>query len=297
MKTLCNLCPRKCGVDRERTLGYCHSPNDIILARASLHRFEEPPISGTRGSGTLFFCGCNLRCVYCQNARISRGEGENAARKVSEDELADIMLGLKKQGAHNINLVTPTHYAASIAKVLKNIKSDLNIPIIYNCGGYESVETLRLLDGLIDVYMPDFKYFSTELSAKYSGAPDYAEKAAAALREMHRQVGTPVLDEDGIMQKGVLVRHLVLPRCRKDSADVLRLISETVPPNEIFISIMSQYTPDFAPKEMKEIRRRITSFEYDFVLSEAEKYGFKGFSQDKNSASDAFTPDFSEKTF
>ncbi|MBE6538086.1 MAG: radical SAM protein [Ruminococcaceae bacterium] len=297
MKDLCNLCPRKCGVNRAKKLGYCRAPREIMLARASLHFYEEPPISGTHGSGTLFFCGCNLRCVYCQNAKISRGSGENAAREVSEDELTEIMFRLKADGAHNINLVTPTHYADALKRVLEKIKPDLNIPIVYNCGGYESAETLKMLDGLIDIFMPDFKYFSPELSKKYSATPDYAERAVEALAEMYRQVGPVTLDGDGIMQKGLLVRHLVLPGCRKDSAEVLRLIAKTVPTDKIFLSIMRQYTPEFAPKEMRELRRRITSFEYDFVLAEAEKYGFNGFSQDKNSASDAFTPDFSEKTF
>ena len=296
---LCNICPRKCGADREKNLGFCRAPKEIMLARAALHHFEEPPISGTRGAGTILFAGCNLRCVDCQNSAISRyGAGENTAtRAVTKKELGEIMLRLEGEGAHNINLVTPTHYADSIADVLREIKPSLHIPVVYNCGGYEDVDTLKKLEGLIDIYMPDFKYFSPELSARYSAAPDYAEKAAAALREMYRQTGEFLLDDDGIMKKGVLVRHLVLPGERKDSAEVLKAIAETVPADKVLLSVMRQYTPDFAPENFKNLKRKITSFEYDFVISEAEKYGFAGFSQEKSSASDAFTPDFSEKTF
>ena len=270
-----------------------------MIARAALHLYEEPVISGKNGSGTIFFCGCNLGCVFCQNGVISHdfAKVKTAARIISDDELISIILNLKAEGAHNINFVTPTHYADSIARVLKRIKAELRIPVIYNCGGYESIETLKMLEGLIDIYMPDFKYFSDELSKKYSFAPDYAERAAEALAEMYRQTGEAVIGEDGLMKKGILLRHLVLPGCRKDSALILEKIAETVPANKILISIMRQYTPDFAPESMKELRRRITSFEYDFVLSESEKYGFVGFSQDKDSAKTSYTPDFSLKTF
>lgn len=295
--SVCNLCPRKCGIDREKSLGYCRAPKEIMLSRASLHFFEEPPISGTKGSGTLFFGGCNMRCVFCQNATISRGEENGTARAVDEDELAELMFRLRDEGAHNINLVTPTHYADSIADVLRKIKSKLKIPIVYNCGGYESVDSLRKLSGLIDIYMPDFKYFSAQLSEKYSCAPDYCECATEALREMYRQTGEVVISSEGIMEKGVLVRHLVLPGARADSKEVLETIAKTVPPDKILLSVMRQYTPEFAPHDMKELRRKITSFEYDFVLDEAEKLGFVGFSQGKESVSCKYTPDFFEKTF
>lgn len=300
MSSICNLCPRKCGVDREITLGYCRAPDQIMLARAALHKYEEPVISGKNGSGTVFFCGCNLGCVYCQNGAISRGvkaDSEIAARAVSEEELAEIMLRLEAEGAHNINLVTPTHYADRLCKVLEKVKERLKIPISYNCGGYEGIEALRHLEGLVDIYMPDFKYFSPEISAKYSFAPDYAHVASEALAEMYRQVGKAVIDENRMMRRGVIVRHLVLPSCRHDSSMVLKRIAETVPVDGIFISIMRQYTPDFAPESIKELRRRITSFEYDYVISEAEKYGFSGFSQGKDAASSSFTPNFSIKTF
>ncbi len=293
------LCPRECVADRISKMGYCNAPREILLARAALHHFEEPVISGKRGSGTIFFCGCNLGCVFCQNGVISRNfrHKKNAAKPVSEEELAEIMLRLRDEGAHNINLVTPTHYSDRIAKVLSKIKESLKIPVVYNCGGYEKPDSLRKLHGLVDIYMPDFKYFSPEISKKYSFAPDYGTRATEALSEMYSQVGEAVIGEDGIMKKGILLRHLVLPGCRHDSARVLETIAKTVPPEKILISIMSQYTPDFAPKEIKELCRRITSFEYDYVLSKAEKMGFDGFSQEKGSSISSYTPDFTQKTF
>lgn len=297
MEELCTLCPRACRVDREKNLGFCRMTRTPRVARAALHMWEEPSISGKRGSGTIFFCGCNLHCVFCQNGVISRTESETLGREVSDGELASLMFRLRDEGAHNINLVTPTHFADTLARILPEIRKTLGIPIVYNCGGYESAETLRTLDGLIDIYLPDFKYASAEIAKKYSSAPDYPTVARAALAEMYRQTGEAVFDTDGMMKKGVLVRHLVLPGCRRDSADVLRMIAETVPADKIRISLMCQYTPDFAPAEMKELRRRITSFEYDFVLNETEKYGFDGYTQEKEAASSSFTPDFREKTF
>lgn len=295
-KRLCRLCPRDCRADRDKKPGCCLMPRRVRIARAALHYWEEPPISGTRGSGTIFFCGCNLRCVYCQNSVISR-DGRSVGREVDDELLAELMFRLRDEGAHNINLVTPTHYADALMRVLPTVRKTLGIPVVYNCGGYESVETLRALDGLVDIYLPDFKYASSYLAARYSGAPDYPEKARLALAEMYRQVGNVQLDADGIMQKGVIVRHLVLPGCRKDSAEVLAAISETVPVSGIYLSLLRQYTPDYAPREMKELCRKITTFEYDFVTREAEKYGFDGFLQEKESANRVFTPDFSEKTF
>ncbi|MBR3965522.1 MAG: radical SAM protein [Clostridia bacterium] len=295
----CFLCPRECGADRVSKMGYCNAPRDIILARAALHFFEEPIISGKRGSGTVFFCGCNLGCVFCQNGAISRNfrNQRNASEPVSEEKLAKIILNLRDEGAHNINLVTPTHYSDAIARVLTKIKSELGIPVIYNCGGYEKVESLRALRGLVDIYMPDFKYFSPEISEKYSFAPDYVDVASEALHEMYGQVGEAMIGDDGMMKKGILLRHLVLPGGRHDSEKVLERIAKTVPPEKIIISIMSQYTPDFAPESMKELRRRITSFEYEYVLSVSEKLGFDGFSQERGSSNSSYTPDFSQKTF
>lgn len=299
MNEKCFLCPRECGADRINTMGYCNAPKEIMLARAALHHFEEPVISGERGSGTIFFCGCNLGCVFCQNGSISRNfrNEKIIAEPVGEEKLAEIMFSLRDMGAHNINLVTPTHYSDAVANVLTKIKGSLGIPVVYNCGGYEKAESLRSLRGLVDIYMPDFKYFSKDISEKYSHAPDYAERAVEALAEMYSQVGDVVTGDDGMMKKGILLRHLVLPGCRHDSVKVLETVAKTVPPKKILVSIMSQYTPDFAPKEMKELCRRVTSFEYDYVLSEADKMGFEGFSQERDSSKSSYTPDFTQKTF
>ncbi len=295
----CMLCPRKCGADRISKMGYCNAPREIMLARAALHHFEEPVISGVRGAGTIFFCGCNLGCVYCQNGVIGRTfrEEKNVAKLVSEERLAEIMLSLRDEGAHNIELVTPSHYSDAVARVLSKTKDSLGIPVIYNCGGYEKNKALQELRGLVDIYMPDFKYFSPEISEKYSFASDYAERAVEALFEMYSQVGEAVVGDDGMMKKGILLRHLVLPGCRRDSVRVLETVAKTVPPEKILISIMSQYTPDFAPKNMKELCRRITSFEYDYVLSAAKEMGFDGFSQERGSSNSSYTPDFTQKTF
>ena len=256
-----------------------------------LHRWEEPPISGERGSGAIFFCGCNLRCVFCQNKTISRGGGNR--KELSEDELISLMLKLRDAGAHNINLVTPTHFADTLARVLERVKPDLGIPVVYNTSGYESLETLKLLDGLVDVYLPDFKYASSELAAKYSSAPDYPEIATSALREMHRQVGKVTFDSDGRITKGVIVRHLVLPSHRKDSIEVLRLIADTVPISDIKLSLMSQYTPEFAlDTPFKNLHRKLTSFEYNSVLEHAISLGFDGYFQSLSSATSKYTPNF-----
>ena len=257
--------------------------------------WEEPPISAKRGSGTIFFAGCNMGCVFCQNREISRPE-VLAGKAFDEDGLWRIMVALRHKGAHNINLVTPTHYADRIARVLAAHKHELGIPVVYNCGGYESVEALKMLDGLVDIYLPDFKYFSSELSKKYSNAPDYMQVASAALDEMLRQQSRCVFDENGIMQKGVIVRHLVLPGCRKDSFEVLKKIAEIRGDRDMRISLMRQFTPDFLPDgdEFSSLRRRLTSFEYDSVLKLADELGFEGFSQGPESATADFTPNFSE---
>ncbi len=288
----CYLCPRKCGADRaigER--GFCNEGDSVRIAKYSLHMWEEPPISGERGSGTVFFSGCSLRCEFCQNRSISRSDakGEN----VSVSELISIMLQLEQMGAENINLVTPTHFADKIAKALEEIKSRLSIPVVYNSSGYENVQTLTMLDGLVDVYLPDFKYFSAELAAKYSHAPDYRECAERAITEMRRQVPTDVIDGRGIMQKGMIVRHLVLPSHRADSIMLLERLAQMLEPEKTLLSLMSQYTPEFAvDSPYRELHRRITTFEYGSVLSVAERLGFAGFRQQKSSADQKFTPDF-----
>ncbi len=292
----CTLCPRECNIDRDISLGYCQMPAVPKIAGASLHMWEEPPISGKRGSGTIFFCGCSLGCIFCQNKAISRDGGRDVGRSVSNKELISLIYRLAEEGAHNINFVTPTHFADTIAEILPEVRKNISIPIVYNCGGYESVETLRMLDGLVDIYLPDFKYFSDLLAKKYSAAPNYCKVAVAAIKEMYRQVGRAEFS-DGLMKKGMIIRHLVLPGCRRDSTDVLRVIAESLPIEDIRISIMRQYTPEFAPTGIDSLSRKVTSFEYDFVLSEAEKYGFDGYFQDKTSATSNYTPDFQNLPF
>ena len=288
---ICKMCPRACRVDRELgERGYCGVSNEYIIGSADLHFWEEPCISGTQGSGAIFFSGCNLRCVFCQNRDISR---EIVGKRYSEDELISKMLELQDRGASNINLVTATPYSSFLARTLKKVKGSLHIPIVYNCGGYESVEAIKTLDGLVDIYLPDFKYFDDALAREYSSAPDYARIAGEAIVEMHRQVGKLELDENGIAKRGIIVRHLVLPGCREDSKRVLKYLSELLPAEEVTLSLMRQYTPDFASKNApKNLKRRITSFEYTDVLEYALSLGFDGFSQEKESAKKDFTPDF-----
>ena len=288
----CKLCPRECGVNRlDGERGICGESAEIRVSRISLHPYEEPAISGKRGAGTIFFCGCSLGCVYCQNKAISRGECEGQI--MTPEELARAMLDLQEKGAACIDLVTPTHFSHGVAAALRLIKNKLNIPVVYNTSGYEKVQTLKALDGLVDVYMPDFKYASAELAAKYSAAPDYCKVAERALAEMYRQVGKYKYSSDKTLSRGVLIRHLVLPSCRKDSIEVLHRIAKTVPAENVLLSLMSQYTPDFAlDTPHKELHRRITRFEYDSVLSVAEELGFDGFVQHASSASAKYTPDF-----
>ena len=287
----CAICPRRCGVDRsggER--GVCGVPSEFTVSRIALHPWEEPPISGTRGSGTVFFTGCNLRCVFCQNRTISR---EGVGSVISEDDLIRRMLILQEEGAHNINLVTPTHYTDSLVRLLTKIKPRLHIPVVWNSSGYESVESLRRLEGLVDVYLPDFKYMSPDLAAAYSAAPDYPTVATEAVREMYHQTGPITFDGEGIARKGVIVRHLVLPGCRKDSIAVLGHLASILPISDIRVSVMRQYTPDFAMDcPHKNLHRRVTEFEYDSVLVKADELGIVGYRQGKDAAERAYTPDF-----
>ena len=287
----CHQCPRHCDADRAGgEVGFCGAPNGFLVARCAPHMWEEPPISGTRGSGTVFFAGCNLRCVFCQNRTISHTPVGEA---LTDDELCGRILALQDEGVHNINFVTPTHYTERLTRLLTDLRPKLHVPVVWNSGGYESVEMLRRLDGLVDVYLPDFKYVSPDVSKAYSGAADYAECAADALMEMYRQVGPVSFDEDGLLKKGMIVRHLVLPGCREDSVAVLRRLSELLPVSDIRLSLMSQYTPEFAKDcPYKNLHRRITTFEYRAVLDEVEALGFEGYCQDRSSATDAFTPVF-----
>ena len=287
----CTICPRGCRVDRSGGhRGVCRMPSDICVSRIAPHMWEEPPISGTRGSGTIFFSGCNLGCIYCQNRRISRTE---RGTPISEEALAARMLDLAANGVHNINLVTPTHYSDALARVIRAVRPRLGIPVVWNSGGYESVETLRSLEGLVDIYLPDFKYASEELAAAYSGAPDYPLRAADALREMYRQTGPVVFDGDGLMVRGLLVRHLVLPGHRKESIKTLEVLADLLPLGDIRVSIMRQYTPDFAmDTPYPNLHRRVTDFEYESVLDAADRLGIVGYRQGKDAVDRAFTPDF-----
>lgn len=293
---VCAQCPRHCGIDRENgQIGFCGVPAGFRVARAALHPWEEPFISGKQGSGTVFFCGCNLQCVFCQNREISRG---SAGKTIDADALVKLMLRLRDAGAHNINLVTPSHYAEQLVPVLKKVKPTLGIPVVYNCGGYENVETLCKLEGLVDIYLPDFKYYSAELARKYSGAADYFAVALEALGEMLRQRGAPTFDENGMLKSGVVVRHLVLPGARSDSFKVLHALAQRFGTEAFLLSLMSQYTPDFAMDcPYPELRRRLTTFEYQSVAREAEGLGFDGCLQSRSAADAAYTPDFYEESF
>ena len=289
--SLCHMCPRECGTSRDKSaLGFCRAPNEYLICRAALHMWEEPPISGKNGSGTIFFGGCNLGCVYCQNRAISRGQKGQLMR---EHELEREILKLCELGAHNINFVTPTHYTLPLAALLERIKPRLPIPVVWNTGGYESIDTLRALDGLVDIYLPDFKYHSPALAKKYSHAEDYPEVAKSAIAEMYRQRGAVRFDKDGMLQSGVIVRHLVLPSHRADSIKVLESLADLLPVCDVRLSLMSQYTPDFVDKDAyPELNRRVTSFEYQSVLSVAETLGFEGYFQGRSSATSDYTPDF-----
>ena len=290
---ICTLCPRECAVDRERgERGVCGSGAVARVARASLHAFEEPCLSGTRGSGTIFFSGCSLGCVFCQNREISR---EPVGKDMDRRALGSLMLSLQEAGAHNVNLVTASHFADRVAEALADVKPKLHIPVVYNSSGYERVETLRMLEGLVDIYLPDFKYASGELGARYSAAPDYPEVAARAIAEMYRQTGAFVPDQDGMAQKGTMVRLLVLPSHRADAMAALHLLADAVPPSEIRLSLMSQYTPEFAlDTPYSNLHRRVTRFEYESVREEALRLGFDGYCQEKHAASAAYTPNFLE---
>lgn len=294
MTELCVQCPRACGADRRNSVGFCGVSDAFCVARAALHHWEEPVISGTRGSGTVFFGGCNLRCAFCQNYELSHAA---KGQEVNAERLIEIFLDLQEKGAHNINLVTPTQYAKQLVPVLRTVKPRLRIPVVYNCGGYESVDALRALESLVDVWLPDFKYYSRELSEKYSAAGDYREVAESALAEMLRQAPCAVYREDGTLQSGVIVRHLVLPSCRADSIRVLRHLAERFGTKSFLLSLLNQYTPQFAKDApYRELHRRVTTFEYESVLMVARELGFDGFLQDRASATASYTPDFSEDT-
>ncbi len=285
----CNICPKECGVDRSRVCGFCKvksGNNTVIISKAMLHFGEEPVISGTRGSGAVFFGGCNLGCVFCQNYKISSG---GIGKEISLNELGDIFLRLQDKGAHNINLVTGTHFVPQIAAVLEKIKPQLNIPVVFNCGGYEKVQTLKMLEGLADIYLPDIKYYDSAIAERYSNVKNYFETASAALEEMLRQRGRYIIEND-LMKSGVIVRHLILPNCYKDSIKIFTELEKYK--DSILISLMRQYFPSGKAADYPEINRRLTTFEYRKVLDNCVKLGFEGFTQEKGCDNDEMTPDF-----
>ncbi|MBS1408154.1 MAG: 4Fe-4S cluster-binding domain-containing protein [Oscillospiraceae bacterium] len=283
----CTLCPRRCGVDRTRgQLGFCKMPGQVHAARAGVHYWEEPVISGSFGSGAVFFSGCTLKCAFCQNYDISQ---ENFGKPLTSAELRAAFERLIDEGVQNVNLVTPTHF---LPDILPALEPKLPVPVVYNCGGYESVETLWQLEGKIDVYLPDFKYSDNALAKKLSSAPDYFETASAAILEMYRQVGKPVIEGDE-MKRGVLVRHLVLPGCVDNSLGVLDWVAEHFRSGDILFSLMSQYVPMGRAAEMPPFDRRITELEYDSVLSYMMLLGIEdGYTQDFSSAERGYTPSF-----
>ncbi len=290
----CTLCPHNCHADRTSGVGFCGEEHKLRAAKAYLHMWEEPCLSGDRGSGTVFFSGCVLKCKFCQNYKIS---SENFGKEISEHHLGEIFLDLQNCGAHNINLVSPTQFIPQIINALDLIKPQLKIPVVYNTGGYEKPETLKLLDGYIDIYLPDFKYYDNSLAMKYSSVPDYLEICTSAISEMLHQVGKPIYDNNNILQKGVIIRHLTLPTHRFDSVRVLEEIKSRFGTQDIILSLMSQYTPDFYLQNREYVRyknleRKLTAFEYNSVLGEAVKLGFSGYFQHRDSANSAFTPDF-----
>ena len=288
----CTLCPRDCHADREgEKAGYCGETTQPRLARAALHMWEEPCISGNIGSGTVFFTGCPLKCIFCQNASIA---SSLVGKPVSVARLAQIFLELQAKGACNINLVTPTHFVPQIASALRSAKRDgLKLPIVYNTGGYEKTETLRMLEGLVDIYLPDFKYVSSRLSARYSNAPDYFEIARSSLAEMFRQVGPPVFSEEtGMMKRGVIVRHLLLPRHLADSKRVVKYLYETYG-STVYISLMNQYTPIRFFPDRPELNRRVSHKEYRELVDYCISLGVENaFIQEGETASESFIPPF-----
>lgn len=290
----CTLCPRKCGIDRTQSKGFCGEGDVVRIARAELHMWEEPCISGSKGSGTVFFSGCCLRCCFCQNYEIS---AQDKGFELTVRELADTFLRLQDMGAHNINLVSPTHFVPQIVKALDLLGGELKIPTLYNCGGYESVETLKMLGGRVKIFLPDLKYFDSELSRRYSAAADYFPAAMAALRQMVDIAGKPRFDENGIMQSGVIVRHLVLPNHRHDSIRLMNELAARFGTQQFLVSLMSQFVPMHKAFEHKELSRRTSTFEYESVADEVRRLGFDGYFQQRSSASEDFVPTFYNKKY
>ena len=289
--THCTLCPRECGADRTTGRGRCGAGALPRLARAALHRWEEPCISGcdpARGSGAVFFSGCPLRCCFCQNEQISSG---GFGKEIPVSRLAEIFLELQEAGAWNINLVSAAQYLPQVIEALEQTRGRLEIPVVYNSGGYEKAESLRLLEGLVDIYLPDLKFMDPALAEACAGAPDYFAVASAAILEMARQTGPLRLGEDGMLKRGLIVRHLVLPGQRKDSAALLRWLAGALPTESFYLSLMSQYTP-LRPQPLKALNRRVASLEYGYLQQLAQELGFQGFGQERTSAKEEYTPAF-----
>ena len=290
----CDLCPRKCLVDRKKgEKGICGQTENLKVARAALHFWEEPCISGDAGSGAVFFSGCPLHCVFCQNENIANG---TVGKEISLKRLVDIFLELQEKRANNINLVTPGHFVPQIVKALDQARKEgLTLPVVYNTSSYETVDTIKMLDGYVDIYLPDFKYMSPVLSKKYSHAPDYAEVAKAAIAEMVRQTGKAVFvngDEDNLILRGTIVRHLTLPGCMEDSMQILKYLHETYG-DTIYISIMNQYTPVYEQEKYRELNRRVTEREYERLIDYGISLGLEnGFIQEGETAKESFIPEF-----
>lgn len=285
MESTCQLCPRACGADRNKSTGFCGAPSNVKIARAALHYFEEPPISGTRGSGTVFFCGCALRCCFCQNFEVSRGR---VGREISVEELTEVFRNLEEQGAHNINLVSPTPYVPQILQALDRYRP--RIPVVYNTHGYETPETLELLRGKIDIFLPDLKYHDPFLSARYSLVPDYFDQASRAILKMC-ELAPRRYDDDGMMKSGVIVRHLMLPMAVYDTFAILDWIKQNLP-DDVPVSLMGQFTPYGDLSAFPELTRKLTRKEYARGKAKMEALGLKGFCQDLSSADPAFIPEW-----
>jgi putative pyruvate formate lyase activating enzyme len=290
----CELCPRGCGVDRLKDeSGFCTAPGELVISSIFPHHGEEPPLSGTGGSGTVFFTHCTLRCVYCQNYQISQ---EQEGRVFSEDELAGKMLGLQQQGCHNINLVTATHFLPGVLRTLhKAADSGLMLPVVYNCGGYERIETIDLLKDVVDIWLPDMKYGSNEAARLYSAAPDYVEVNQAAIRRMFRQVGPLRCDENGIAERGLCIRHLVLPNDQSASREVLAFLKSTFDPQDITISLMAQFRPLYRAHQYALIGKAVDPQDYERIKQEFIEAGFRGYYQEPEKLDAAFLIDFTQR--
>ena len=286
---ICALCPRGCGAERTETAGrgYCRMPERPVLARAALHHWEEPPISGTRGSGTVFFSGCSLGCLFCQNEKISH---EDFGRAVSLERLREICGALIAQGAHNLNFVNPTHYAHVLSALLENWRPP--VPVVFNTGGYDKVDTLRTLEGKVDIYLPDLKYLDGDTAGRYSAAPNYPESAQEAIREMVRQTGPCRFDDDGLLLRGTIIRHLILPGQLNQAKAVMDWTAREFPGGTVLFSLMSQYTPWGDLSAVPELDRRLRPGEMRAAQEYMENLGLSGFTQERTSAREEYTPPF-----